>query len=285
MAVTRRRKVLITLLIIICGWLIFAQYGMSYRISDAKAKKEYAAKGVNLIAKTFTENNFSLHYAQAGNDTLPTLFFVHGSPGSWIKFGEYFGDTVLAKKFRLIGVDRPGFGYSNFGKPMNLFEQEKIITGFLKSIQNDKPIYALGRSYGGPLIVQLAAANPEMFSGLFLFAAALDPAAEKPEKWRNIISKKPFEYFVPGAWKQSNKELMMLKDDLVTLSGRFDAITCPVYIMHGDADKLVPLSNTEYAKRKFVNAKSITIKIEPGGGHFISEYKFEEIKNILLGLY
>lgn len=285
MAVTRKRKFLMTLLVIICGWLVFAHWGMSYRVSDSKAKKEYTAKGVNLITKNFTRNNFSLHYAQAGHDTLPTLFFVHGSPGSWMKFGEYLGDTLLARKFRLIAVDRPGFGYSNFGQAKNLFEQEKIITGFLKSIQNNKPIYALGRSYGGPLIVQLAAANPEMFSGLFLFAAALDPAAEKPEKWRNIISKKPFEYFVPGAWKQSNKELMMLKDDLVSLSANFAAIKCPVYIMHGDADNLVPLSNTDYAKKKFVNAKSLTIKIEPGGGHFISEYKFEEIKKILLGLY
>jgi pimeloyl-ACP methyl ester carboxylesterase len=216
---------------------------------------------------------------------LPTIFFVHGSPGSWIKFGEYLADTVLVKKFRVISIDRPGFGYSHYGKAMNLEEQEKVISGLLKSIQNGKPIYALGRSYGGPLVVKLAAANPEMFTGLFLFAAALDPAAEKPEKWRNFITKKPMEYFVPGAWKQSNKELWMLKTDLKPLADEFKLITCPVYILHGDADNLVPVSNTNYAKTKLVNAKSVSITIVPGGNHNISEYYFEQIKQMLLSLY
>jgi pimeloyl-ACP methyl ester carboxylesterase len=285
MAGKRKRKILLALLIIIVGWLVFAQFAMTHRISDNKAKKQFAKKGVNLITKEFITNNFSLHYAQTGADSLPTLFFVHGSPGSWNKFDEYLIDTILAKKFRMISVDRPGFGHSDYGHPKNLFAQEKIISAFLKSITNGKPVYALGRSYGGALVVQLAAANPGMFSGIFLFAGALDPAAEKPEKWRKIISIKPIEYFVPGAWKQSNTELRMLKEDLRPLADNFSAITCPVYIMHGDADNLVPVSNTEYAKTKFINTKLLNITIVPGGGHFISEYKFEEIKKMLLGLY
>jgi pimeloyl-ACP methyl ester carboxylesterase len=138
---------------------------MQKRINDIKAKKQFAENGISLTTADFVVNGNVLHYAKTGADTLPTLFFVHGSPGSWIKFGKYLMDTDLLKKYRMISIDRPGFGYSNFGHSKRIQGQSDIISRFLLAIKNGKPVFAIGRSYGGPMIAKLAVDNPGHFLG------------------------------------------------------------------------------------------------------------------------
>lgn len=266
-------------------WLLLAQFIMKFRVSDSRAKQNFAKQGVPLFTETIEAAGCKLHYAKTGSDTLPTLFFVHGSPGSWIKFGKYLYDKDLLKKYRIIAVDRPGFGYSEYGNVRSLQEQSTIISVLLKKLQNSKPIYAIGRSYGGPMIARLAVDNPGMFSGLVLIAAALDPAAEKPEKWRPVLYKTPLKFFVPGAWRPSNKELWRLKTELKDLHDRLDEIICAVYILHGDNDGLVPVSNADYSKKMLVNARSVDVTIVPGGNHFLSDNRYELVKETLLKLH
>lgn len=279
------KKILLSFVIVLIAWLVVAQYVMKFRITDNEAKRKFATDSVTLFTETIDVNGLKLHYAKTGNDTLPTLFFVHGSPGGWIKFGKYMQDKDLLKKYRMISVDRPGFGYSQFGQVKSLDEQSQIISALLSRLKNGKPIYAIGRSYGGPMIVKLAIDNPGMFSGLVLIASALDPAAEKPEKWRPVLFKTPLNYFVPGAWRPSNKELWYLKEELKTLTPGFSTITCPVYILHGDKDGLVPVSNAAYAKKMFVNARSVDVTIIPGANHFVSDNNYEMVKKTLISLY
>lgn len=270
---------------ILVGWIIYAQFAMKFRISDSKAKKKFAEKGIELFTETINANGSALHYAKTGCDTLPTLFFVHGSPGGWIKFMQYMYDKDLLKKYRMVSVDRPGFGYSEFGNVKSLQEQSTIISVLLKKLQNGKPIYAAGRSYGGPMIIKLSIDNPGMFTGLVLIAAALDPAAEKPEKWRPVLYKSPLKYLLPGAWRPSNQELWYLKTELNELDDHYDEITCDVVILHGDKDGLVPVSNAGYSKKMLVNAKSISMTIIPGADHFISDNKYELVKDVFMKLY
>ncbi len=278
-------KILLVLGISLMAWLVYAQYGLKFRVSDKEAKRKFLKAGITLFTETIDVGGSKLHYAKTGSDTLPTLFFVHGSPGSWVKYARFLRDTDLLKKFRIVSVDRPGFGYSQFSDVKSLQEQSHIISALLARLKNGKPIYAIGRSYGGPMIVKLAVDNPGIFSGLVLLAAALDPAAEKPEKWRPILFKSPLNYFVPGAWKQSNKEIWYLKEELKTLAPGFSTITCPIYVLHGDNDGLVPVSNAAYAKKMFVNAKSVTVTIIPRANHFFSDHNYELIKKTLMGLY
>lgn len=266
-------------------WLVFAQCAMKFRVADSKAKEKFSKEGVTLFTETIDANGSKLHYAKTGNDTLPTLFFVHGSPGSWMKFGKYLYDKDLLQKFRIVSVDRPGFGYSEFGKVRSLQEQSNIISVLLKKLQNGKPVYSIGRSYGGPMIAKLAIDNPGMFSGLVFIAAALDPAAEKPEKWRPVLYKTPLKFFVPGAWRPSNQELWYLKKELKDLNTHLAEITCPVNILHGDKDGLVPVSNAEFTKKMLVNAKSVSVTIIPGANHFVSDNHYDLVKELLMKLY
>ena len=145
-------------------------------------------------------------------------------------------------------------------------------------------MFLAGHSLGGPMIVQLAADNPSMFAGLVIISGSVDPAEEKPERWRPVIFKTPLNLLVPGAFRPSNEELWYLKKDLVPLKDAFRKIYCPVYFIHGAADTWVPPGNVGYAKKLLVNAASIHELIIPGANHFIPWTKFADIKQVFLDL-
>ncbi len=271
--------------IFIVAWLIFAQSCMKMRISDNKAKAEFEAANVTLQLHTFSNKGFALHYAQTGSDTLPTLFFVHGSPGSWDAFKTYLQDTDLLKKFRMVAIDRPGFGYSEFGNAKNLQEQSNIISPLIQRLKNDHPIYVVGHSLGGPLAVKLVADNPNIFSGMVLLAAAVDTALEPKEKWRGFLLNSSLQILLPGAFKPSNEELWYLKTDLIPLANQFASITCPVWIIHGDKDSFVPVANVNYATSKLTHAPFVKTTILKNASHFIPWAPwYKDVKKVLLDI-
>jgi pimeloyl-ACP methyl ester carboxylesterase len=281
----RTKKRMLIFITILTGWIIFAQSCMKFRISDSKAIAAFAKEGVPLHTQTIKANGFNLHFAKTGNDTLPTLFFVHGSPGSWDAFSVYMKDKDLLAKYRMISIDRPGFGYSQFGDARNLTEQSDIISPLLQYINNKKPVFIIGHSLGGPLAVQLAADNPNVFAGIILLAASVDPA-EEPREWlRGVVASSSLAYLMPGAFRPSNKELWYFKKDIVPLSKQFTAITCAVWIVHGDKDKFVPVGNAAYAAKMLTNAKSVRTTILKGAPHFIPWAPwYKDVKNILMEL-
>ena len=182
----------------------------------------------------------------------------------------------------MIAIDRPGFGYSDFGKAQNLRVQSERISEFIKKIDNKKPLILVGHSVGGPVVAQLAVDNPSWFKHLVILAGSVDPKAEKPEKWRTVIKVSPLRYLIPGALRPSNDELWWLKQDLVELEPKLKNITSDVTIIHGTKDVLVPYSNVAFMKKMFVNAKSIdTITIEKAN-HFIPWSHYEIVRNALL---
>lgn len=277
-------KSMIAFVIILIVWIIFAQSCMTFRKADDEMKKEFEQKGLSLITATEKIDGRNIHYAQTGKDSLPTIVFIHGTPGSWNAFSNYLEDKELLQTYRMISIDRPGFGYSDFGKAENLQRQSELISPLLHKLNNGKPIFLVGHSLGGPMIILLAADNPDFFAGLVLISGSVDPTVEKPEKWRPLLFNTPLNLLVPGAFRPSNMELWYLKKDLVTLKEAYNKINCPVYFIHGDKDTWVPPGNVSYAKKLLVHAKSIEEHMLPGGNHFIPWTKYKEIKKILLQL-
>ena len=278
------RRFLIVFFILITVWLVFAQCSMKFRVSDKEAKEKFSKAGVELKTEALKIDGFSMHYAKTGNDTLPTLFFVHGSPGGWSAFEKYMQDKDLLAKYRMISIDRPGFGYSQFGDAKNLQQQSNLITPLIKLLQNNKPMYAVGHSLGGPMIVKLQMDNENLFTGLVLLAGSVDPKEEKPERWRFVLNGTPLQYFLPGAFRPSNEELVYLKKDLWETDKQWEKITCPVWIIHGDKDTFVPVGNADYAKKKLTKAKSVEVKILKGARHFIPWEQYDDIKEVLMKL-
>jgi pimeloyl-ACP methyl ester carboxylesterase len=265
-------------------WLILAQGCMSFRKADDTAKKEFAKNNIVLTTGEIIVDGRHIHYALTGSDTLPTLYFIHGSPGSWDAFEAYMQDRDLLQRFRMVSIDRPGFGHSDYGRPEHLARQSQLISPLFHTFNNHRPNFIAGHSLGGPMVVKLAADNPALFSGLVILSGSVDPAEEKPESWRPWLFKTPLNYFVPGAMRPSNEELWYLKKDLVDLKADFAKINCPVYIVHGTIDPMVPFANTAYSKKMLVNAPHVELVPLPGANHFIPWTRFEEIKHVLLKL-
>src|SRR6187402_1178611 len=180
----RIMKIFIVVGMILIVWLVLAQSCMTFRVADAEAKQKFAEKGVTLKTNTIVVEKHHIHYAQTGSDSLPTIFFVHGTPGSWDAFSGYLQDSLLLQKFRLVSIDRPGFGNSDYGKPENLARQSQLMSPLFKQLQNGKRYFLAGHSLGGPMIIKLAADNENMFSGIVVISGSIDPYEEKPERWR-----------------------------------------------------------------------------------------------------
>jgi pimeloyl-ACP methyl ester carboxylesterase len=267
------------------SWLLFAQSCMSFRKSDSSQKEEFAKAHVALYTATIHVDGKHIHYARTGNDSLPTIFFIHGSPGSWDAFEEYMKDSLLLKKFRMVSVDRPGFGYSDFGQAQHLDIQSHLIGPLFLNLFNHKPMFLAGHSLGGPLVIKLDADNPGIFSGLVVISGSIDPGEEEPETWRPWLYKTSLNYLVPGAMRPANEELWYLKKDLVLLKNDFSKITCPVYFIHGAKDSWVPPENVKYGKKLLIHSPDVEEILIPGASHFIPWTKFNEIRTVLLKLY
>lgn len=267
-------------MVVLVSWLVFAQGCMTFRTSDKKAKASFAEKGIILKTTTVKRNGHTLHFVQTGADSLPTLLFIHGTPGSWTAFEPYLKDSILLTRFRLISIDRPGFGDSDFGDAMHLDQQSEIMGPVIKSLKNGHPLWLIGHSMGGPMILQLEADYPGLADGLVLIAGSIDPAAELPERWRPVLFKTPLNYLVPGAMRPSNKELWYLKDDLKILAMELPKITCPVFFIHGRSDNMVPPSNVPYGLSILTAAKKDTLWLR--GNHFIPWTKYDTIRNYLM---
>ena len=279
------KKMLLLSGLFLLSWLLFAQSCMSFRKSDKEEKIEFSKLNISLHTGTLKWDGRHIHYAYTGIDSLPTIFFIHGSPGSWDAFAEYMKDSQLLKKFRMVSIDRPGFGFSDYGMAQHLDIQSLWISQVFIQFNNHKPMFLAGHSLGGPLVIKLSADNPKLFSSLVLISGSIDPGEEEPEKWRPWLFKTSLNYLVPGAMRTSNEELWYLKKDLTSIKKDFFKITCPVYFIHGAEDTWVPPGNVEYGKKLLVNSAKIEETIIPGANHFIPWTKFKEIRTILLKLY
>jgi len=271
-------------LIFLIVWIIFAQSCMKFRIDDHKAKTEFEQKGHSVSLLYEKAGGISVHYAKTGSDTLPTLFFIHGSPGSWDAFKGYMMDKDLDKHFRIISVDRPGFGYSDFGTAYHLEHQCELIHKVIRKENNQKPVHLIGHSIGGPVIVQLAQDHPDEFASLTILAGSISPKDEPKEYWRYLFTYSPLRLLMPGAFRPSNDEIVYFKKELYHIDANYALIKIPVTFIHGDKDRFVTVKNVEYGKEKLKHNTGVKVIIIPGAGHFIPWEHYDIIKTHLLTL-
>lgn len=251
------------------SYILFAHSCITLRTSPKKTKALFKEKQITYKDTTIYLGDKEVHYIQTGNKNAQSLVFIHGSPGSWNAWESYLTNPVLREKYRIIAPDRPGFGYSDFRKSLDLANQSRILNSFLSKIDNGKPISLIGHSYGGPLIVKMALERPDSIANLMILSGALDPESEKPEKWRKPLLWFPLKYLVPGALKPSNDELWYLKKDLIKLRPDLKYLSQNVMIIHGIEDSLVPYANVEFMQDHFTNVDDLKIVSLEKEDHFI----------------
>jgi pimeloyl-ACP methyl ester carboxylesterase len=165
--------------------VVFLPQCVSVRMSDKKVAEYFANRPIRPTFGAIQVGDSSIHYARIGVNTMPTVMFVHGSPGSWDAFISFFADSSLYNHAQLISVDRPGFGKSDSGKPeRSLQAQAADIAPLLQLSQSfqtgsqQRPILVV-HSMGGPVAARIAMDYPNEVGGLILVAPSIDPALEK----------------------------------------------------------------------------------------------------------
>jgi pimeloyl-ACP methyl ester carboxylesterase len=194
------------------------------------------------------------------------LVFLHGSPSSLSAWNAYLKDSLLYTKANLHAIDRPGYGYSNFGEAMTSIDvQAKVISRVINKKQLENVI-VIGTSYGGPVAARLAIENTSV-KAVIMISPAIDPENEQ-RIWQAAFT----QYFltrwlVPTGYRVAGDEKTTHAQELSSIEKDWNKVTVPVMHIHGDADELVPYTNVEYTQRVFINNEIVTI---PNMGHEIA---------------
>ena len=248
-------------LILVFGGLLVVLAGVSScltsRVSDADMS-QYFAGSRQPKRQFYGASDRPMHYVSVGDTALPPVLFVHGSPGSWDNFKSFLKDTFLLNRCQLLAVDRPGFGYSEKGGAVAaLSGQAAALLPVLQA--QKKPVILVGHSYGGPVIVKMAIDYPQYVKGLVIVAGSVDPDLEPSNWYRYFLHYPPLRWVIPPFLRSSNDEQLPLREELEKMAAEWSKIRCPVVIVQGKKDMLVPADNAKFAAQKIKHVRVTTI--------------------------
>jgi len=280
------RAILITLLIL-AGLIFLMDSCMQFRMSKSEIDQFFSNKKIKGTLHEYTvPNGRTINYLHVGDENLPLVVFVHGSPGSLSAFIDFMADTALLKHAQLITVDRAGFGESNFGyAEKSLEKQAEYLKPILQKHKNNKPVILVGHSLGGPVIVRMAMDDQPLIDGLVIVAGSIDPELEPHEAWFRAPLTTPFlRWIIPRSFRASNLEIYKLKPELEKMIPLWKNITCPVVVIQGKKDDLVSPANADFAKKMLVSAASVNFILKEDMNHFVPWQHPELIRGAILDL-
>lgn len=254
---------------------------LELRMTDKELKETLSPLPVPYKIIHSRVNDRTVRYIKVGYDSLPKLICLHGSPSSLSAWRTIYTDTSFLKQFQVIAIDRPGYGYSDFGNvETDLQKQVSIIQVLVDSMTTKKKGILFGSSYGGPVAAQLAMNLPNRLSQLVLLSASVMPGREKTY-WISYPMTTPIiKYLFPPTFVMSSEEKLVHQRQLETLVN-WENISTDVLIIHGNRDGLVYYDNAEYARRRLSNARSVRTITMNGKGHSIIFSRPDFIKRIL----
>lgn len=258
---------------------------MTFRMSSKEIDAYFAKSKIKATQHQYKTGFRTIHYVKSGDDAKPLVLFVHGSPGSLSAFIHFLTDSSLLPVTMLITADRPGFGYSNFGQAEpSLKKQAEALKPILENYKKNGPVILVGHSLGGPLIARMAMDYPELVGGLIIVAGSIDPNLEPNETWFRAPLATPFlSWILPRSMRSSNEEIYHLKPELEKMTPLWSTIRCPVIVIQGKKDSLVPAANADFAKKMLVNAP-VEFVFKEDMDHFVPWSNPELIRQAILEL-
>lgn len=200
----------------------------------------------------------ALHFKR--RDSKGLILYFHGNAGDLSRWGEIvlpftdYGYEVLV-------VDYRGYGKSTGERSKeNMLADAELIYAQAAALYPQERIIIYGRSLGGTFATHVA--------------SKFDPGA--------LVLESPF-YSVQDvarryAWMYPLKPMLKFNFDN---SGTINQVSCPITIIHGDEDGVVPISSGVKLKAQRNDIEFFTIE---GGGHNnLADYKkyWEVIKKQL----
>jgi len=277
----KKRYILLALL---CFPFIFMHSCVKFRTSDKKTLKEFKEAGIPVNIDYFQTSSHAkkVRVVTTSEEKDTTILFIHGAPGSADAFYDYLKDSVLLQKARLVTIDRPGYGYSDFGKSLTSIKAQAEVVREICDAYNFQNIILVGHSFGGPIAAYVPTLTNKI-DGVLMLAPAIDPDNEKILWIANFARWKATKWLIPRSLAVAGDEKFSHVAELQKLSDVWQNITIPVVHIHGEKDGIVPYENLAFATANFDSLyfKSISI---PEENHFIPWTQKPLVLEEILGL-
>jgi len=256
-------------LIIFIG-LMMAFYKFSeFRSSDSSFTQLFESEGYESYKVDRVEHaDRVMRYVWAGSKSKPALIMIHGSPSSSAFWKAFFRDSTLRSEYRLVAVDRPGYGFSNFGTIEPDIEiQAELVEEVIREIDEGNGVYMLASSYGGPVAAKAAMDLGDEVDGVIFQSSSLIPGEETTYKFTHWTKPQWIANLLPTTIRMANEEKLSHRAALTKIEDGWSKIRSHIVFLHGADDGLVYPTNSKVASKRSVNAKSNKIHIFPGRGH------------------
>lgn len=235
------------------------------------------------------------HYETLGKGRVVLLLHGWGDSGAGLRNLQ----VVLAKKYKVITLDLPGFGGSQApGSAWGLDEYARFAAGFLAKIDAGKLLAVVGHSNGGAVAVRGLARGVLAADKLVLLASAgirgeykgrvkalrLVAKAGKaltaplPKSIKERLRRKVYttvgsDMLVAEHLQETFKKIV--EDDVRADAAR---LKFPTLLVYGDQDEATPLS---YANILHKAIKGSRLEVLPGAGHFVHNDQPEKVTRLI----
>lgn len=250
--------------------------------SETKLIEKYSKSTYPLKVRNQKTENYNIRWVEIGDAAKPTLFFIHGSPGSLDNFETFFNNDTLLASYQIVSVDRPGYGGSEKGKTVESIIDQAALLEPVLDLYTQTPTVLIGWSYGGPLATAMAGMYPEKSKAMMLLASAASPEHEKIFFFNKPLSWKALSWILPSMFRVSNEEKLSHVEALKDIEHLYADINIPVVQIHGDADPIVPVANGEYVEQNLAHNPRFQWIRNKEDNHFLPTTQKDLIISVLI---
>ncbi|MEL6194381.1 MAG: alpha/beta fold hydrolase [Bacteroidota bacterium] len=264
-------------------YVIF-RFFLNFEPSEEDLQATFNGKAYQPEHISYNVGDETMHYVAAGPQDAPVMLLVHGSPGSWNAYASYLADSNFQSKYRMISVDRIGYGKSTFGHAnSSLAHQAHCLMPLLESIPDSTPVMAVGHSYGVPVLLRLAMDHPKALDGMVLLAGLSDPEYEKRPAILGPFRSKLLRWLLPPDLDVSNREIFPLKGELELMMPMWENISIPTAVIQGGKDMLVNPKHADFIEQKITNSE-VSMHRLPEANHFIPWSHYDTCYAVIEGM-
>jgi pimeloyl-ACP methyl ester carboxylesterase len=204
------------------------------------------------------------------------LLLLHGFTGSgqdWV----YAGRDRLAERFKLIIIDARGHGRSTNPSCKLTHRQSAHDTVAVLDALNIETCKAIGMSFGGNVLLHLAALNPSRIESMVIVSAtpyfpeqarklmgAVPPESQSKESWAGMRERHKLGDEQIRALFEQQYAFKDSYDDMDFTPATLAKISTPTLIVQGDRDPLYPLELSVEMYRALPRA---ALCVVPSAGH------------------
>lgn len=244
---------------------------MQFRYPDKKILEMYGERKLTPKIGFLNILNHKVRYFTLGNDTLPSILMIHGAPGSMSVFDKIIMDSTLLKQARIVTFDRPGYGFSEFGKPMvSLDSQCLVISKIIDTLISRKDFEIMAVSFGGPIACKLAKQYKNRVKGLVLGAPAIAPGLETTFDISYPMIWFPTKWIFPRMLRVASKEKFAHRKELEKIEKDYAQLNIPIIYIQGMKDSVVSPTTADFVKNNFLQVPYLEINMIPNQKHFLS---------------